>query len=921
MDRLKSQIRNLRRENTCHRNFIPEVQFYDLMKRDAIREAVEASQVNAFQQDEITDCIATDGRKIYGILLLCGLATKISKFIEANTLHDAQLPFKLEVLEKDIGLTGTEAKDFDEFQLELSAPVFRRGTFNRRFGERTIVPFLHEDLIGKGAFGNVYKTSLDEEHQATGDVFPKHFARKEMDTEFYHQKELKNLAMLNYLNSPNIVELLGSYTVGTKHNLLFPLADTGDLATLLETERSQTEFTSDETFLVALAGLGLGIMQVHDFMQGQVDLELIGCHHDVRPQNILVSGTRFILADLGLATFKMQEQNSETPFKGGMGHYLAPECEDWENNFQRGLVHRTSDIWSFGGIIAEISVYMAFGKQAVKDFKEERRQKIRGVSLYQFHLGPNRASPVVDRWLSKLEVPSRGPSSMLARLARSMLAIEHSQRPSATSVSLRLRYFALYEISSTIHLLFRQLEETFNSLDATLEHMKFEAWRHAIGLLSNPNEAEWMTKTRVDTMPSFDETLNQLTRLRLDLRSRTQDQRKHPHISMSSLIALNDRLQELFSTEQKEKFQTYMKITVMQTDDDIIRQLADEEAAFPIDNGIRMCAIIKHMTLTVENGNSCQGSTRSLRLEDVTLKERFGAHRVGILTGNHVPLPAWIEWRTYTRHGANQDIIENLYKRVASMVEVLSQEKPETFRTMTCTGFFHDPGNGAFGIVFEIPRTLGAFQPISLRQVILDTWKNPKSWPDLGDKFKLASALASSILEFHTVGWVHKSLTASNVMFFPRLDERPVGAICNPFITGFNYSRPNDPKEFTEGASDSVEKNYQHPQYLTGQCGFEARFDYCSLGILLLEIGHWKPIVDLTAGYKGSFEDRRQRLLTSRIPGLRKYMGREYAEAVACCIRNEFPGHASANQLEVSTRDVLLAFKEQVVSRLSKCFA
>lgn len=131
---------------------------------------------------------------------------------------------------------------------------------------------------------------------------------------------MENLSILNHLSHPNILELLTSYTHDKKHNLVFPLAEGGTLADLLKTEPESTSFNSDETLLIALAGLSSGIEHVHSFVERRIDLSLIGCHHDLRPKNILVSKNIFILADFGLSRFKNSSENSKTAFKAsGVG--------------------------------------------------------------------------------------------------------------------------------------------------------------------------------------------------------------------------------------------------------------------------------------------------------------------------------------------------------------------------------------------------------------------------------------------------------------------------------------------------------------------------------------------------------------------------------------------------------------------------
>jgi serine/threonine protein kinase len=176
---------------------------------------------------------------------------------------------------------------------------------------------------------------------------------------------------------------------------------------------------------------------VHDFSERQINLDFIGCHHDLRPCDILFSETAFILADFGPSTFKQAVQNSATPFKLVIDDYLAPECEDWDNGFQAGTVTRSSDVWSLGCIIAEIVTYIAFGHEGVKEFKQAREYRVHSWTPFQFHHGPKRLSDGVERWLEKLEQSSSLDSSLVVPIAPKALCLVPSDRSKAAELASR----------------------------------------------------------------------------------------------------------------------------------------------------------------------------------------------------------------------------------------------------------------------------------------------------------------------------------------------------------------------------------------------------------------------------------------------------------------------------------------------------
>ena len=157
-------------------------------------------------------------------------------------------------------------------------------------------------------------------------VVRKKLRQNSMQTSEHEQKCLR---LLNQIGHPNIIRLLGSYTHQDTHYFLFPCMDM-DIKVLLERQERFGDFKDDTTFFQALRGLCSALMSTHNLHLKQethgVNFDGIGYHHDIRPANILVSRSTFILADFGLGNFKPSEQPSQTLWTQTMGDYLAPEC-------------------------------------------------------------------------------------------------------------------------------------------------------------------------------------------------------------------------------------------------------------------------------------------------------------------------------------------------------------------------------------------------------------------------------------------------------------------------------------------------------------------------------------------------------------------------------------------------------------------
>lgn len=266
------------------------------------------------------------------------------------------------------------------------------------------------------------------------------------------KRECRVLSFLNCLDHPNIVELQGSYTHSGIHSLIFPLAEY-DLNKLLQSQQPSS-FTSELDYLFALCGLATALDKLHTFCSEDLDITLIVCHHDLRPHNILIKDGKFLLADFGLSNLKEVSEGSKTPWKTGDSRYLAPECEDANNNFLPGMVGRKSDIWSFGCVLAELVTYIMQGPGGLKTFEEYRKVVLaERLTLHSFHAGrePNKG---VETWLTALDKTATNVCRELIGLVRDMLQIEPDDRPSANQVTHRLRFAAV--------------KNTFDSVDSAL---------------------------------------------------------------------------------------------------------------------------------------------------------------------------------------------------------------------------------------------------------------------------------------------------------------------------------------------------------------------------------------------------------------------------------------------------------------------
>ncbi|KFY71370.1 hypothetical protein V499_08434 [Pseudogymnoascus sp. VKM F-103] len=279
---------------------------------------------------------------------------------------------------------------------------------------------------------------------------------------------------------------------------------------------------------------------------------------------------------------------------------------------------------------------------------------------------------------------------------------------------------------------------------------------------------------------------------------------------------------------------------------------------------------------------------------------------------------AWVEWKAYriTRHkdehgkfyyGPTPLAIANL-ERLAAILHI--DKRPTQLRVPLCAGYFDDEINQRFGLIYQVPyATPQSPETMSLSQLLLQRG----SLPSLQSRISLAKELVTSLYFLHAVNWLHKGLRDESILV---LTQNGSPDYSQPFISGFEYSRP-DETDLTTTAAPDTWAVYAHPDYQ----GFDKKtyrktFDIYSLGIILLEIALWKPAEEILGfgqpsvstgekdkspeakdefqGKKGYSKDSlqdlkniRNRLLVdepSLLEQVRATMGSRYYNAVRSCI-------------------------------------
>jgi serine/threonine protein kinase len=219
--------------------------------------------------------------------------------------------------------------------------------------------------------------------------------------------------------------------------------------------------------------------------------------------------------------------------------------------------------------------------------------------------------------------------------------------------------------------------------------------------------------------------------------------------------------------------------------------------------------------------------------------------------------------------------------------------------------------------------------------------------PSLTSRIALCHALSEIVEKLHAVDWVHKGLRSHNVIFFKTDDDDNDNSdeegddwssidFTQPYISGFDYSRPAQNEELTEKPPENAAYDiYRHPRVHgsalprdPNTSPYKKSYDIYSLGIILLEIAYWKPIdvvlgIDLATARPSTTIKVKQRLWeeTRFLKYVRGNLGDKVWEVVRACLTGiEAFGLGRDDDERISRvkEDLQIGYYDVVVKRLGE---
>ncbi|KAK3986560.1 hypothetical protein QBC44DRAFT_333147 [Cladorrhinum sp. PSN332] len=257
--------------------------------------------------------------------------------------------------------------------------------------------------------------------------------------------------------------------------------------------------------------------------------------------------------------------------------------------------------------------------------------------------------------------------------------------------------------------------------------------------------------------------------------------------------------------------------------------------------------------------------------------------------------PVVVELRSYLPTTAQKEIDELKISLSVLAVALSYVESGCGVNLLNVESVFHDPKNCRFGLVQKLPfptaKTWTLDTLISSKG--LNNVRLPPMHP-LSERFRFARHLATSLFFIHSTGFVHKNMSASSVYVFERRgsgekDKFPY-SLCEPYLLGFASVRSQDgwSDNFLQPKRRWSDDIYEHPYRVVGGPPLPRylnTYDVYGLGVVLLELGLWRPITKFENKLAALAHEERRMKLVEIAKDLDITMGPKYRSVVQWCLQ------------------------------------
>ena len=287
--------------------------------------------------------------------------------------------------------------------------------------------------------------------------------------------------------------------------------------------------------------------------------------------------------------------------------------------------------------------------------------------------------------------------------------------------------------------------------------------------------------------------------------------------------------------------------------------------------------------------------------------------------------PVIVDWRSCSDDTWRKENPGAFRLRTETLTKVLNSDlRPLNLCVLHCVGYL-DRSTNTSGYAFRLPPECTTGQkPQSLYQILSQSRK-ARDIADLGERFKLAKALVSTIFEIHNLGWMHKNLQPRNIIFWPKSGTNKEPNLGKPYIVGFDVARLNRPDEMSEKPMSKMEDDlYRHPEYKgENPKSFIPSYDFYSLGVILFEIGMWRTVASSSRSDVFNPHLVEDVVMNGPVMDLKRFMGSRYRDAAVACLNKNLDAfwEDETSDLVEQSRVYLGQVESQVLNPIAQCNA
>ena len=167
---LRDQLFDIRIKNAEGKYFIPNKALEDVLSAERIRTCILYSSIEEIRRADVLRVIENGGKRVFAILVLLGKEYLMANFVQNDhmlqgTNLDSKLPLRVEPLGTML-LDERVASEFYQRQWELLPPFFQEDRNHRILESETVLPFIEQEELAQGGFGDVFRVTLDSNQHA-----------------------------------------------------------------------------------------------------------------------------------------------------------------------------------------------------------------------------------------------------------------------------------------------------------------------------------------------------------------------------------------------------------------------------------------------------------------------------------------------------------------------------------------------------------------------------------------------------------------------------------------------------------------------------------------------------------------------------------------------------------------------------------